>query len=445
MRRVKGVQSFLHSKRVNSKLQVTPITVVEEISKGVAAVALSREFLRSTSIALLTGKGSYADPLAGCACLCNRMRLRLTSKLTSLELQKAFDKLGVTIDAATDRDLMLLRVQAPSKKTESCLKFLADLFSSPCFAGPEVDKEKTAQKLEYDKTRQDPMTASEADSSEAAFPDNPLGHPITGYPETIDKLNPSMLEEFDAHARQDVPLIIGIVGPQNEKTLIDYARASFGDTENAGHVDMLRLGSRSAFNVFRRDLNAKQTTYSVGIVTSGVTSPEYPTLLMIEDYLGSDRHYFAVLFNELREKRGLTYFAQSRLNAFRDLGLLMAFAGAEHDKVLDGIGLMLDSIVRLRNTPIADKELDDLKVFHKQVMGVTLEVPSQAATWLVQNVFRGGKTDFDSYLAGFDAVSPDTIGKAAERFLKPSNVALSVAGHPPTEESLKTMLEERMQ
>jgi zinc protease len=373
------------------------------------------------------------------------MRLRLTSRLASLELQKAFDELGVTVDAATDRDLMLLRAQAPSKKTESCLKFLADLFSSPCFADSEVDKEEASQKLEYDKIRQDPMTASEADSWEATFPDNPLGHPVTGYPETIDKLNPSILEEFDTHARQNARLIIGIVGPQNEEALIDYARSSFCGTETAGHIEEHRLGSRRVFNVFRRDLNAKQTTYSVGIVTSGVASSEYPALLMIEDYLGSDRHYMAVLFSELREKRGLTYFAQSRLNAFRDLGLLMAFAGAEHDKVLEGIGLMLDSIVRLRNNSIAGRELDDLKVFHKQVMGVTLEVPSQAAAWLVQNVFRGGKADFDSYMAGFEAVSPDTVRKAVERFLKPSNVAVSVAGHPPTEESLKALLEERIQ
>jgi zinc protease len=426
-------------------LQVIPVTVVEKISEGVVAVALSREFLRSTSIALLAGKGSYTDPLAGCAYLCSRMRLRLTSRLPSFELQKEFDKLGVTIEAATDRDSMLLTAQAPSKKTESCLKFLAELLSSPCFADSEIDKEKIAQKLEYNKVRQDPMTASEADSWEATFPDNPLGHPITGYPETIDKLNSSMLEEFDAHARHDAPLIIGIVGPQNEKTLIDYAKSSFGDIETAGHVEELRLGSRRVFNVFRRDLDVKQTTYSVGIVTSGVTSSEFPTLLMIEDYLGSNRHYIGVLFNELREKRGLTYFAQSKLNAFRDQGLLMAFAGAEPDKVLDGVGLMLDSIVRLRNTPIAGKELDDLKVFHKQVMGVTLEVPSQAAIWLVQNVFRGGKVDFESYLAGFDAVSPDTIRKAAEGFLKPSNVAMSVAGRPPTEESLKAVLEERLQ
>lgn len=417
---------------------------IEDISKGVKVVALSQRFLRSASIVLLMGKGSYKDPVSGCACLSNRMHLRVTSKLPSFELQAAIDHLGMTIEAVTDRDLMLLRAQVPSKKVEQCLKFLAELSGSPCFPVSEVAKEKTAQKLEYDKVRQDPMTASVVDGWEAAFPDNPLGHPVTGYPETIDKLNTSMLEEFDADVRKSAPLVIGIVGPQDESMLVDCAKSAFGNIKTAGHVEALRSGSKRGFNIAARSLNAKQTTYSIGIVTSGMSSTDFPALLLIEDYLGSDRHYTGILFNELREKRGLTYFAQSRLYSFRDCGLLMAFAGVEHKKVFEATGLMLDCILRLRDKPVADKELKQLKVFHRQVMSITLEAPSQAAMWLAQNAFRGGKVDFESYVADVESVSSKTIGKTAERFLKPSSMALSVAGKPPDESSLKALLEERV-
>lgn len=417
---------------------------VEDISKGVKVVALSQKFLRSASIVLLMGKGSYADPVSGCACLANRMHLRLTSKLPPFELQAAMDHLGITIEAVTDRDLMLLRLQAPSKKVDQCLKFLEKLSGSPCFPMREVAKEKTAQKLEYDKIRQDPMTASVVDAWEATLPDSPLGHPVTGYPETIDKLNASMLEEFDADVGKTAPVVVGIVGPQDERMLVDFAKSAFGNIKTAGRVEAFRTGSRRGFNVAARSLNAKQTTYSVGIVTSGMSSTDFPALLLIEDYLGSDRHYTGVLFNELREKRGLTYFAESRLYAFRDCGLLLAFAGAEHKKVLEAAGLMLDCILKLRDKPIADGELRQLKVFHRQVMGITLEAPSQAALWLAQNVFRGGKVDFESYVADVNSVSSETIRKTAERFLKPSSMAISVAGKPPDESSLKALLEERV-
>jgi zinc protease len=432
-------------RKPNSTTLVIQFPLVEDVSENVKVIALSRKFLRSVSIVLLMGKGSYADHVPGCACLNNRMHLRLTSKLRPLKLQAAIDRLGMTIEAVTDRDLMLLRAQAPLKKTEQCLSFLAEVLMSPCFLASEVAKEKTGQKLEYDRVRQDPMTASVADAWEVTFPDSPLGHPVTGYPETIDKLKSSMLEAFDSDVRKGARIVIGIVGAQDDEILVDYAKSALTEINTAGHVEALRPGSRKDFNVATRRLNAKQTTYSVNIVTSGMASASFPALLLIEDYLGSDRHYMGVLFNELREKRGLTYFAQSRLYAFKDCGLLMAFAGAEHEKVLEAAGLMLDCMLKLREKPIDNGELKQLKTFHRQVMGITLETPSQAATWLAQNAFRGGTVDFESYMAEVDSVSSEVIRTTAERFLTPQSMTVSVAGKPPDERSLKALLEEKVQ
>ena len=99
--------------------------LVRKASRGVEVVALSNGFLRSASVVLLVGRGSYSDPTEGCACIDNSMRLRLTSKLDPLDLQAALDRIGATVDAVTDRDYMLLRAQVPSKKLEECLKLLA--------------------------------------------------------------------------------------------------------------------------------------------------------------------------------------------------------------------------------------------------------------------------------------------------------------------------------
>jgi zinc protease len=167
--------------------------------------------------------------------------------------------------------------------------------------------------------------------------------------------------------------------------------------------------------------------------------------LLIEDYLGSERHYFGVLFEELREKRGLTYFANSRLSALRDYGLLTTYAGVKHKNVSDALSLMLETIVKLREKPPLEKTLEQLKIFHRQVMETTLEVPYQAATWLSTNAFRGGKVDFESYLSDLDAVSPQTVRSVASKLLIPSHLALSVAGRPPTDEKLRNIMREEIE
>jgi len=102
--------------------------------------------------------------------------------------------------------------------------------------------------------------------------------------------------------------------------------------------------------------------------------------------------------------------------------------------------LMLKLIMKLRDTPLPEKKVEQLKIYHKQAVGIMLEVPYQTATWLASNVFRGGKVDFESYVSDIDAVSPETIKNAAKQFLTPSRMALSVAGSPPDDESLTNIL-----
>ena len=181
------------------------------------------------------------------------------------------------------------------------------------------------------------------------------------------------------------------------------------------------------------------------MITSGVSSSEYPTLMLIEDYLSSERRYTGVLFRELREKRGLTYFAHSKLSAFKDNGLLTAYAGVEHNKVLEALSLMLESIVQLRDKPVPEKEIKELKTFHKRAVRMALEAPYQAATWLATNVFRGGEVDFESYFHNIDAISSEAIRRTAGEFLIPSRMALSVAGKPPEKESLIDIMREKIE
>lgn len=414
--------------------------LIKQISKGVKAVALSRKFLRSASIVFIVGRGSYRDPIEGCACLDSRMRLRLRSRLSPSRLPAVLDRIGATIEAIADRDNMLLRAQVPSKKVEECLGLLAELYASPSFPEPEVAKEKTSQRLEYERIQQDPMTASMTNVWEATFPQNPLGHPVTGYPSTIEKITPRTVGKFDEKVREDAPLVIAIVGPQEERVLIDSAESSFGKVKIRPSVEKISPQPRRDYCILRSVLRAKQTTFTAGTVTSGVSSSDYPALLLLEDYLGSERHYAGTLFKELRENRGLTYFAGSRLFALRDCGMLTAYAGAKHEKVSEALELMLRCMTELRDKAIPEEKLEGLKIFHRQVIETMLEVPFRAATWLAANLFRGAEVDIESYVSKIRTVTPENVRRVAEESLTASRVALSVAGRPPEEKILAKIM-----
>jgi predicted Zn-dependent peptidase len=352
------------------------------------------------------------------------------------------DRIGATVEAVTDRDFMLLRAQVPSKKLEECIRLLAELYAFPSFPRSELDKEKASQRLVYEKIRQDPMTASMTSVWEAAFPRNPLGHPVTGYPNTIEKITPEALKEFDEQTRRTAPLVISIVGKQREETLIDWAASSFENVSLKPSPEKIAPGPRREFNVFRTLLQAQQTTFTVGAVTRGASSPDYPALLLLEDCLGSERHYAGTLFKELREKRGLTYFPGSRLYALKPCGLLTAHAGVKHEKVSEALRLTLKCMTDLRDKALPEKTLKELKTLHRQVIETMLEVPSRASNWLALSLFRGVETNPESYLRKIEAVTPENIRKTAEKSFTGSRVSLSIAGKPPSMKNLAETLRE---
>jgi predicted Zn-dependent peptidase len=416
--------------------------LIRESSRGVKIAVLSEGFLRSASVVLLVGRGSCRDPVEGSASVNNCMRLRLTSIHVPQALQAAMDRIGATVEAVTDRDYMLLRAQVPFKKLEECLRLLAEMYAFPSFPESELAKEKASQRLAYERVMQDPMTASMTSVWEAAFPRNPLGHPVTGYPDTIDKITAKTLKEFDAKTRQNAPHVISIVSRQGEETLVDLASSLFEKVSIKPLPEKITSNPRREFSVVRTVLQAQQTTFTVGALTSGASSPDYPALLLLEDCLGSERHYAGTLFKELREKRGLTYFPGSRLFALKPCGLLTAHAGVKHEKVSEALRLALRCMTDLRDKALPEKSLQELKTLHRQVIETMLEVPSRASTWLALNLFRGAQANPESYFSKIEEVTPENVRKMVEKSLTASRVSLSVAGKPPSIENMAKILRE---
>jgi len=337
---------------------------------------------------------------------------------------------------------MLLRAEVPSKKLEECLKLLAELYAFPAFHAAELEKEKASQRFAFEKIMQDPMRASMTSVWEAAFPQNPLGHPVTGYPKTIEKITPQTLKKFDDQTRKTAPLVISVVSSQSEETIVDWITSAFEKVSLKPSPEKITPYPRRKLNIFRTQLKAQQTTFTVGTVTEGASSPAYPALLLIEDWLGSERHWAGTLFKELREKRGLTYFPGARLFALKPCSLLTAHAGVKHEKVSEALRLTLKCMTDLRTKALPEKKLKQLKEFHCQVIEAMLEVPSRASIWLAMNLLRGAATTPEAYISKIEAVTSEAIRNVAEKSFIASGLSLSIAGNPPKEQTLAEILRE---
>ena len=106
-------------------------------------------------------------------------------------------------------------------------------------------------------------------------------------------------------------------------------------------------------NKIKDNLDVTQGKLSIGF-TTGIDAkhPDYPALVVANSIFGSGTH--SKLFNNVREKLSLAYYASSSLNKFK--GLMFVDAGIEFDKFENAYNETISQLNALKNGEISDDE-----------------------------------------------------------------------------------------
>jgi len=154
------------------------------------------------------------------------------------------------------------------------------------------------------------------------------------------------------------------------------------------------------------------------------TSPDYYPLVVYNGILGGDVH--SKLFQNVREKASLAYYAQSVLEKYK--GLMIIMSGIEHANRDKAEKIILRQFEDMREGNITREELDATK---KSLMtGIKTMQDSQGAIvdfFLSQHLIGEGD-DFESMARKIEAVTIDDVVRVAQNvqldtiyFLKPDN------------------------
>ena len=118
------------------------------------------------------------------------------------------------------------------------------------------------------------------------------------------------------------------------------------------------------------------------------------------------------LFQNVREKRGLAYAVFSGLSAYRDAGNLTIYAGCANEAVDEVIGLCVDELRQMKQTPVPEAELRRAKDHLKGSLMLSLENTASRMSHLArQEIYFDRHFGLDETLAGVERVTSD--GRAA--------------------------------
>jgi zinc protease len=179
------------------------------------------------------------------------------------------------------------------------------------------------------------------------------------------------------------------------------------------------------------DPTASQTHVYIGHLGIRRNNPDFYTLLVMDNVLGTGPGFTDRLSANLRDRQGLAYTvnAQIAASAGEEPGTFIGYIGTFPDKytwVREGF---LKEITRIRDEKATAQEVDDAKKFLLGGLPFrTATLQSVAGQLLVAEKDKLGFDFLDRYRTAVDAVTPEMVQAAAKKYLDPKKLTIVAVG-----------------
>lgn len=262
--------------------------------------------------------------------------------------------------------------------------------------------------------------------------EHPYHHGTQGTLESIPQITIDDLRRFHRQHYGPEGMIIVVVGAVKANKVIEVIREFFGDWGNAEQSPTPDLPTLdSVTEPMRGDIvvaGKKQTNIMIGTRGPSRFEPEYRAANIANSILGQFG-MMGRIGDVVREREGLAYYAGSQITGGQGPGAWSINAGVDPANVERAIELCLGEVRRIITEPVSDEDLDDNKSYFIGRLPLQLENNEGiAASLLTIETYQLGLNYLLSYRDIIQRITKEDLLNAAQKYLNPDAMVISVAG-----------------
>jgi zinc protease len=389
------------------------------------------------------GAGIVAPEQAGVASFTAELLERGAGSRDALEFAEYVDELGASFGASASWDETSVGAFGLSRDLDKLFEVLADATLRPHFDPAEVDRARSQRLASLERAKDDPATLASWHTAKALYPAHRYGVSILGDAESVARLDVDAARAY--HARVFVPndAIFYASGDVNAADIVTRARQAFGAWE-AGEVSpvgpeppAMTPTERRIVIVDRPDLAQARITIShEGLRRTDEDRIPASLLNMVVGGSG----FSSRLMIRLRSDEGLTYGVSSGFALRRHVGPFLVSTFTRVSKVREALDLLFEELVRGREEPPGEEELEWARPLATGRFSMGLETSDAVLESLVDlDVYRLPRDGLDTYRARVRAVSAEDVNRVAKKYLHPERAVIVLVGPA---EALRPMVED---
>lgn len=379
---------------------------------GVRVVLENIPTVRSVAIGVWIGTGSRDENLKnnGISHFLEHMFFKGTKTRSARDIAESFDSIGGQVNAFTSKEYTCYYAKVLDTHADFALEVLADMFFNSTFVEEELNKEKNVVYEEIKMYEDTPDDIVHDLLSKAIYENHPLGYPILGTEETLASFNGDKLREYVHDMYTPEKVVISIAGNISD-SFIQEVEKYFG-SYNGGNPDKAEQKPEFHPNRMVRKKDTEQAHLCIGFEGLQVGHPDMYNLIVLNNILGGSMS--SRLFQDVREQKGLAYSVFSYHSAYQDSGIVTLYGGTGAKQLDVLFETMQETLSKLKQEGITDKELNNSKEQLKGSLMLSLESTNSRMS-------RNGKNELllkrhrslDEILEQIDAVTKQGVDEMA--------------------------------
>lgn len=409
-----------------------------ETSRGVRVYFVESHELPMVDLQLVFDAGSVRDPdgKLGLAQLTNSLLSQAAGGLNADEISFEFERLGAEFSArgAYDTASLSLRTLSDNDLLSPALDMLKTVLTSPDFTDEVIERERNRILVAIQRKYQSPSAIAAERFDAEIFNGHPYAHTNEGTPESLQTISRNDLVRFHADyyvANNAMITLVGDISQDQARSIAESVTSDlpagnaplyFPDVEPISQGKLVKISHPSS-----------QAHILVGQPGMEYGDPDYFPLYVGNHILGGGG-LVSRLFEEVREKRGLSYGASSYFSPRRGLGSFQASISTREDQTQEALEVLTQTIRDFVENGPTEAELTSSK---KNITGgFPLRIDSNGNISGYLSVIGFYRLPLD-YLETFnekvDAVTINDIKDAFQRRLDVDNFVTVIVG-PVTDE-----------
>src|SRR5688572_29627032 len=401
------------------------------LENGLRVVIFENSRLPLVSYRLVFNTGDIDDPAdsIGLTSATASMLTEGTEMYSSRELAEKVERLGSSLSASSSDDFTAISGSALALYNSELLQLIAEVTFKPTFPENELDlyRRNMIENLKFQRSQ--PGFLAGEQTARLVYQHHPYAR-ISPTAADIEKLTQPMLDKYHDRAYMPNDAVMIVVGDVEREAILAEITELFGNWER-GRRDKVKHPLPGHLESSRLTIVDRPGSAQSNIVLSNLAisrdDPDYFAVLVMNQVLGAGAS--SRVFMNLREEKGYTYGAYTRVDAKRLAGDFEATAEVRTAVTGDSLKEFFYELNRIRDEMVSEQELIDAKNFLTGVFPIRAETQEGLTNLIVtQELYELPDDYLQTYRENVAAITAEDVRRVAGKLIDPDRMAIVIVG-----------------